>query len=873
MAEHPTTLEATGRQHLHDFIRERRAHILEHWERAVRQLPSTQGLPYPRLGGHLPVLLDRMARRMEALHQGREHGELAETPELHALERLDLGFDLEEVSAEYSVLRTSILRLYGEHLERTAPGELATVLWELERFNRSFDELMAAAVSRHARARERTYQVLERISQAGLGTEDLDTFLPRLLRVMLEATTAVDSVTLMLREGDVLRARASVGLEELVRADFQVRVGEGFCGSIAARRRPMELRSAATSPLVKSGAFRRQGTRGLYGVPLMQGDEALGVAMMGSRTAFEFSSEDKLLFRSMVGRATALILQAQSAARERQAREQAERALALLREQESRTGRLQEVTAALSQALTTAQVAHVVLEKAVRALGAAGGSLGLLSEDGRWFDLLETTGYADEEVREWKHFPADAPVLFGEPVRRGLPVFYETLEAVVRDYPEWRGRPEVEAYGAFAALPLWVEGRAIGAIGLSFRRRPPFAEDERAWMMVVAGQCAQALERGRLYDAELRARTEVQVALARLDGIMDTVPVGLGFWDMQLRFVRLNERLARINGLSSREHLGRSIREVLPGLAEQVEPLLRRVLETGQPVMDVELAGETPAQPGVRRYWLASYYPVRNEDGTLSGLGVVLVDISEQKRAEEHLRRTAEFRERFMSIVSHDLRNPLNAILLSAHAMLRWEDVGERHVKGVRRIITSAERMKRMISDLLDFARGRLGGGIPLSRREVDLGGLCREVVDELETGRPGREVELELEGDLRGEWDGDRLTQLLINLGKNALDYSPEETRVRIVLHEEEGGVRLEVHNAGPPIPAERLGAIFEPFRRFSGEEQSPTSSAGLGLGLYIVQQIVQAHGGTVSVRSTAEEGTTFTVRLPRRVAGPGVH
>ncbi|WNG53019.1 PAS domain-containing protein [Archangium minus] len=392
-------------------------------------------------------------------------------------------------------------------------------------------------------------------------------------------------------------------------------------------------------------------------------------------------------------------------------------------------------------------------------------------------------------------------------------------------------------------------------------------------MLVVAGQCAQALERGRLYDAELRARTAVQVALSRLDAIMETVPVGLGFWDTELRFVRLNERLARINGLPSHEHLGKKLREVLPDVASQVEPLLHRVLETGQPVMDVEISGETPALPGVRRHWLASYYPVHDEDGTTSGLGSVVVDISEQKRAEEHLRRTAEFRERFMSIVSHDLRNPLNAILLSAHALLRLEDLGERHVKGVRRIVTSAERMKRMISDLLDFARGRLGGGIPISPRELELGALCREVVDELEAGRPGREVVLEMEGDLRGEWDPDRLTQLLVNLGKNALDYSPEETRVHIVLHGEDGTVRLEVHNEGPPIPPERLASIFEPFRRFAEEEHPSSSSAGLGLGLYIVEQIVQAHGGTVAVRSTEQEGTTFTVRLPRRPVGQGGH
>jgi PAS domain S-box-containing protein len=682
MAEHESPLEPQGHLYLHDFIRDHRASIHEQWERAVRQLPCTRGLPSPRLGGHLPVLLDRVAEMVEALHLG-ESRQWGETPELHMLERLDLGFDLEEVSSEYAVLRASILRLYGEHLERTAPGALARVFWELERFNRAFEELMAAAVARHARARERTFQALERISQAALGTEDLDTFLPKLLRVMLETTTSVDSVTLLLREGDVLRARASVGMEGLVSSRFSVRLGEGFCGRIASERRPGALRSAATSPALKTEAFRAQGTRGLYGVPLLQGDEVLGVALMGSRTAFEFCAEDKLLFRSMVSRAALLILQTQLTTRERQARQEAE------------------------------------------------------------------------------------------------------------------------------------------------------------------------------------------LALARLDGIMETVPVGLGFWDTELRFVRLNERLARINGLPAPTHLGRRLREVLPSVALEVEPLLRRVLETGQPVMNVEVTGETPATPGMARHWLTSYYPVRDDDGSIAGLGAVVVDISDQKRSEQRLREAATFRERFLGIVSHDLRNPLNAILLSAYALLRSDDLGERHVRGVRRIVTSAERMKRMISDLLDFARGRLGGGIPISPRTVDLGALCREVVEELEIGQPGREVELVLEGDLRGGWDADRLSQLLINLGKNALDYSPEDTRVRFSVHDEGAFIRVDVHNEGPPIPPERLGLIFEPFRRFAGDEGPSPSSSGLGLGLYIVEQIVRAHGGDLGVRSTREEGTTFTVRLPRFADG----
>ena len=171
--------------------------------------------------------------------------------------------------------------------------------------------------------------------------------------------------------------------------------------------------------------------------------------------------------------------------------------------------------------------------------------------------------------------------------------------------------------------------------------------------------------------------------------------------------------------------------------------------------------------------------------------------------------------------------------------------------------------MARMIADLLDFTRGRLGGGIPLSRQPTNLRHICRHVVDELEASHPGRELRLTAKGHFLGEWDADRLAQVIGNLGKNALDYSPEGTPVNFRLHEEGPALRLEVHNQGAPIPADRIPHLFEPFRR--GSQDESRSSPGLGLGLYIVQQIVQSHGGTLEVRSTAAEGTTFTVHLPR--------
>jgi signal transduction histidine kinase len=259
--------------------------------------------------------------------------------------------------------------------------------------------------------------------------------------------------------------------------------------------------------------------------------------------------------------------------------------------------------------------------------------------------------------------------------------------------------------------------------------------------------------------------------------------------------------------------------------------------------------------------------PVRMGE-RIVGAVVISTDLTDHQRREEELRRTAEFRERFLGIVSHDLRNPLNAISLSASVLLREEELPPRALKTAGRISQSAERMARMIGDLLDFTRGRLGGGIPITRQAVELGALCRPVLDELKVARPERELRLRVMGDLHGEWDGDRLAQLVGNLVKNALDYSPAEHPVTVTLRDEGAWVRLEVHNLGEPIAPESLPELFEPFRRGMRKDESAQGS-GLGLGLFIAHQIALAHGGTLEARSTREEGTTFTVRMPRRAKG----
>jgi sigma-B regulation protein RsbU (phosphoserine phosphatase) len=240
----------------------------------------------------------------------------------------------------------------------------------------------------------------------------------------------------------------------------------------------------------------------------------------------------------------------------------------------------------------------------------------------------------------------------------------------------------------------------------------------------------------------------------------------------------------------------------------------------------------------------------------------------ERKRAEEsahrenEARRTAKFRETFMAVLGHDLRNPLQSIVLGSALLGQAEDLPARHQRTVKRIANSAARMGRMIDDLLDFTRTRLGAGFVLDKVACDAQEICQQVIEELEVTVPGRTIELSVNGGTAGQWDRDRIAQMCSNLIANALTYSPAGTQVRVTLREIDKHVELDVHNVGAPIPADMIPHLFEPFYRAGAAERA---DKGLGLGLYITRQIAQAHGGTIAVRSTAEEGTTFTVRLRR--------
>jgi len=218
--------------------------------------------------------------------------------------------------------------------------------------------------------------------------------------------------------------------------------------------------------------------------------------------------------------------------------------------------------------------------------------------------------------------------------------------------------------------------------------------------------------------------------------------------------------------------------------------------------------------------------------------------------------RREEVRERFIGILGHDLRDPLSTVIISAKVLAGNHGIDREHRLVAARIVRACNRMQRMINDVLDFARGHLGGGIPALPSANDMGEICRSAVDEMIAAHPQREITCEVSGDLHGQLDRDRVHQAITNLLSNAIHHGEGPIEVRAYANDE---IVTEVTSHGPPIPDAIREQLFDPFAQ---GEIAPRQ--GLGLGLYIVHQIAIAHGAHCEIESD-ECATTFRIRWPR--------
>ncbi len=233
--------------------------------------------------------------------------------------------------------------------------------------------------------------------------------------------------------------------------------------------------------------------------------------------------------------------------------------------------------------------------------------------------------------------------------------------------------------------------------------------------------------------------------------------------------------------------------------------------------------------------------------------------VTESKRLHEEARDRALFAEQMIGIVSHDLRNPISTIQM-ATTLLQHAVVDKAQRSIVERIFRSTQRANRLLVDLLDFTQARLGRGLSTTLQPIDLHSTIREAIEEFSLNHPGR-LQHATVGEGACTADPNRLVQLVGNLVGNALTYGNDETPVTVTSRVSPQRFSIRVHNFGPPIPSATLSKVFEPMTRGT---TATSVQRSVGLGLFIVRQIAQAHGGTASVTSSAEHGTAFEIDVP---------
>jgi PAS domain S-box-containing protein len=448
--------------------------------------------------------------------------------------------------------------------------------------------------------------------------------------------------------------------------------------------------------------------------------------------------------------------------------------------------------------------------------------------------------------------------------------------------------PEVAGQGFYELLDdVFATGRTFTGSGMRVvLHREPGAEPEEAFLDFVyqpirdlAGrvtgifvqgydittQKRQEAERSSLLERERSAREAAEAAEERQRFLAESIPqqVWTARPDGDVDFV--NQRVVEYFGASRDALLGEGWHAfVHPDDAARCAEQWQHSLRTGDPY---EVEFRLKRADGAYRWHLGRALPLRHADQIEKWFGTN-TDMDDLTRAREELQARAELDQQMIGIVSHDLRNPLNAIGMATALLLHRGRLDEQQVKIVTRIMSSTERAGRLIRDFLDFTEARVSGRIPVVPAKANIREIATQVFEEVHLAYPGRAAHLRHTGDEAGVWDADRLAQLIGNLLGNAFQHGSPEGAVSLITRGEGDEVVIEVHNDGSPIPDEDRAQLFEPFQR---GHAGGGPGRSIGLGLFIADQIARSHGGAIAVHSTAAEGTRFTVRLPKHPPAAG--
>jgi PAS domain S-box-containing protein len=503
--------------------------------------------------------------------------------------------------------------------------------------------------------------------------------------------------------------------------------------------------------------------------------------------------------------------------------------------------------------------------------------------------------HVDPEKVAWAHelrkqYPIDPNAPAGAPqvIRSGQAELYpsipdELLQQAAKNEEELRLLRSV-GYRSVMIVPLAARGRTFGAITfVATESRINFTESDLAMAQEVARRAAVAVDNALLFRAvqqseqQLRASEErYQRQLAELELIYATAPVGLAVLDTDLRYVRANETLARIKGISVAAHLGKTGRELLPSVAMQLDEKLHQVLATGEPVVDLEIRVEPPAFPGQERIWMESLYPLHSPTGQVIAINAVVQDITERKRQEAELKalnetlelrvaeRTAELErsnrelDQFAYVASHDLKAPLRAIAQLASWAIEdaTGQVPPAAQEHLGKLQSRVRRMSMLLDDLLTYSRA---GRLHHAPEPVDIAALVHDVVETL-APPPGFQVVIEDKMPLINT-ERVPLEMVLRNLIGNAIKHHHRaDGQVVVGVRSEPDRLTFTVVDNGPGIDPQYHARIFDLFQTLQPRDRVE----GSGMGLAIVKRIIENRGGTIQVESTVGRGAAFRFTWP---------
>lgn len=426
----------------------------------------------------------------------------------------------------------------------------------------------------------------------------------------------------------------------------------------------------------------------------------------------------------------------------------------------------------------------------------------------------------------------------------------------------------------FATFMAQSIARPIGTLMQATRRLIRDPEDTASFPITVAGtnEAADlAIAFNRMMASVQAKRAGLTDALALLDSMLAHAPVGFAFFDHDLRFVRMNEFLASMNDLPLSRHIGRSIHDVFKGKsAALVSESVRSVFEHGHAVQNVELSSESESDPAVGRSWLTSIYPVRAGGDEVRWAGMILVETTERRRAEDTLRRTEKLAAagRLAASIAHEINNPLEAVT-NLLFLLQQGSLDAQSSRYADMAAQQIDRVSQITQQTLRFYR----------QSTLPSDSCISELVDSMLALHHGRVIGLEVEVRRRYAPDvhlfcfAGELRQLFANLIANALDaiapgggcLSVRVRYARSPAHPEQSGVRVTIADSGTGMTAQVRRHIFEPF--FTTKD-----ATGTGLGLWVSAEIVAKHNGSIRVRTRARDGdrcksgTVFAIFFPLR-------